>query len=97
MNWLRELEKPTLNVNGEFWDVLFVHPFHPALQRLDGTYSIGACNDNVKCIFINCELNDYYLKRVLLHEICHAIVFSYNLSISYRTEEMLSDLIATYG
>lgn len=91
------MKKLILKINHEHWDVQFVHPNHPCLQLPDGSYTIGACNDKFKTIFINRRLNEFYTKKVLLHEISHAIVFSYNLSISYHTEEMLSDLIATYG
>lgn len=86
-----------ITINGEEWRIAFVSPFHPALQKLDGTFSIGCCDDIRKTIFINYELNDYYLEKVLSHELTHAAMFSYNVNLNYDQEELLADLIATYG
>ena len=37
------------------------------------------------------------MKKVLCHEIAHAAMFSYNVELSLDQEELLADLIATYG
>ena len=74
-----------------------VSPDHPQLMRSDGTYSIGACNDALKTVYINEELNDFYIKKVLCHELTHAAMFSYNVDLSLEQEEIVADLIATYG
>jgi len=37
------------------------------------------------------------LKKVLCHEITHAAMFSYDVNLSIEQEELLADLIATYG
>ena len=84
-------------INGEQWKVLLVHPYHPKLQRSNGTYTIGVCDDNDKCIYIANNLNKIYLQKVLSHEITHAAMFSYNIELSIEQEELLADLIATYG
>lgn len=86
-----------ININGEDWRVLLVSPTHPQLKRSDGTYTIGACDDILKTIYICESLNDKYLKRVLSHELTHAAMFSYNVDLSYEQEEILADLMATYG
>lgn len=86
-----------ININGEEWRVLLVSPFHPQLQRSDGSQSIGACNDILKTIYL-CEDLDYFMmKKVLAHELTHAAMFSYNIEMSYEQEELFADLIATYG
>ena len=43
-------------INGERWGVFLVSPSHPKLQRIDGTFAIGACDDITKGIYINEEL-----------------------------------------
>lgn len=86
-----------LNINGENWRILLVSPDHPQLMTSNGDYSIGACNDTLKTIYINDELNDFYTKKVLCHELTHAAMFSYNIYLSLEQEEILADLIATYG
>jgi uncharacterized protein YjaZ len=66
-------------------------------MREDGTYTLGACNDLTKTIYISDELNDAYIKKVLAHELTHAAMFSYNIYLNYEQEEIVADLIATYG
>ena len=38
-----------------------------------------------------------FLKKVLCHEIVHAAMFSYNVDLILEQEELVADLIATYG
>lgn len=85
------------NINGETWRVLLVPPLHPQLKRQDKGYTLGTCDDVLKTIYINRELNDIYLWKVLTHEITHAAMFSYNVELTTDQEELLADLIATYG
>lgn len=72
-------------------------PFHPTLQRSDGTYTIGACDDLAKTIYVSEDLEGPLMKKVLCHEMTHAAMFSYNVELDYAQEEILADLIATYG
>ncbi len=74
-----------------------VSPFHPALYRSDGSLSIGACDDDTKAIYLNENLSQAKLKKVLCHELVHACMFSYNIELSIDQEELLADLVATYG
>ena len=37
------------------------------------------------------------MKKVLCHEITHAAMFSYNVFLTYEQEELIADLLATYG
>ena len=85
------------NINGENWKILIVSSNHPAVQRPDGTYTLGCCDDLVKTIFVVENLTDYYFKKVLCHELVHACMYSYNVELNDYQEEVLADLIATYG
>ena len=87
------------NINGEQWQVLLVSPYHPALQRSDGSFALGMCYDDNKTIYMNIELLDAPLlfKKVLCHEITHSAMFSYNVDLEYFQEELIADIIATYG
>lgn len=85
------------NINGETWQILVVDPLHPALKRSDGTWSIGACDDSMKTIFLDETLGDHLMKKVLAHEITHAAMFSYNIDLDWAQEEMLADIISTHG
>lgn len=84
-------------INGETWYIEFCHPMHPKLRRSDNSLSIGACDDNTKTIYLNQNLQGSYLLKVLCHEITHAAMFSYNVELTLEQEELLADLIATYG
>ena len=86
-----------ININGENWKILIVSSNHPAVQRSDGTYTLGCCDDLVKTIFVVENLTDYYFKKVLCHELVHACMYSYNVELNDYQEEVLADLIATYG
>lgn len=57
----------------------------------------GACVDDTKKIYINNKLSLEKIKKVLCHEITHAAMFSYDIQLTYDQEELLADLLATYG
>lgn len=84
-------------INNEEWQIVIVSPHHPLLQRTDGTFTIGVCDNNTKTIYISSGLQPRLMKKVLSHEITHAAMFSYNINLSISQEELLADLIATYG
>lgn len=83
--------------NGVNWNILLVSPTHPALQKLDGSWTLGACINNSKTIYIREGLSKNKMKKVLCHELTHAAMFSYNIILTLQQEELLADLIATYG
>lgn len=66
-------------------------------MRTDGEYVIGVCDDNLKTIFVATGLSTTLMKKVLCHEIVHAAMFSYNVELTLEQEEVIADLIATYG
>lgn len=86
-------------INGEAWRLVLVSPHHYALRRDDGSFALGMCYDQNKTIYLSEELEESprLFKKVLCHEITHAAMFSYNVSLDYSQEELLADLIATYG
>lgn len=86
-----------LNINGDDWRIVLVSANHPVLQRPDGGWTIGACVDDNKTIYIQDHLSTLKMKKVLCHEITHAAMFSYHVLLSLEQEELLADLIATYG
>ena len=85
-----------IKINGELWRVRIVPPQHPALYR-NGNPALGCCDDIVKTIFISNILTQREMKKVLCHEIVHAAMYSYDVPITDYVEEIVADLIATYG
>ena len=84
-------------INGDNWRVVFVSPYNPILKKKDGSYTLGVCVDDTKKIYINNKLSLEKVKQVLCHEITHAAMFSYDIHLIEAQEELLADLIATYG
>lgn len=85
-----------ININGIDWKIYLVSSNHPQLKNLNRVY-LGCCDKETKSIYINENLNDIYLKKVLCHELVHACMFSYQVQLDDFQEEILADLIATYG
>ena len=77
--------------------MLIVSPNHPRLKRSNGEYALGSCDDIVKGIYISEGLSKKKFKKVLCHEIVHAAMFSYNVELTLEQEELIADLVATYG
>jgi len=65
------------NINGVEWGIKLVSPTHPKVQRTDGSYALGACDNTTKTIYISEAAPTYKLKKILCHEITHAAMFSY--------------------
>ena len=86
-----------LNINGVSWRILLVPPTSSTLARSDGSLASGVCDNDTKYIYINENLNSSLMKRVLCNEITHAAMFSYETDLPVEQEELLADLIATYG
>lgn len=84
-------------INNIVWIVRFV-PFDDIeLMRNDGSFSLGICDRNTRTIYINENLRNDLLKRVICHEVTHAVMFSYNIDLSIEQEEFLADLVTIYG
>lgn len=86
-----------MTINGERWRILFVSSWHSALLTDQGFYTLGVCDDDSKTIYVSLNLSKAKLKKVLCHELVHAAMFSYNIDMSLEQEEMVADLIATFG
>lgn len=84
-------------LNNDRWSIKFVQSFDPILKTNDDKYTIGICDDQTKTIYLNDQLKGKQLKKVLCHEIVHCAMFSYNVFLTSEQEELLADLIATYG
>lgn len=84
-------------INNIYWKLAFVPPDFPLLQRMNGEYTIGACDNLTRTIYINKTLKGNLLKKVLCHQITHAAMFSYNVDLSIEQEELIADLLSTYG
>ena len=55
------------------------------------------CDRDTKTIYLAENLEGSMLKKVICHELVHAAMFSYNVYLSLEQEEVIADIIATYG
>lgn len=84
-------------INGQEWYIKFVPPYDEIFRINNREFTIGVCDGEERIIYIANNLRGYLLKKVLCHEIVHAAMFSYDVWLNYEQEELLADLIATYG
>ena len=84
-------------INGITWKVKFTNPRNSIFIRGDGVHTFGVCDNDTKTIYLSENLEGSMLKKVLCHEIVHAAMFSYNVYLSLEQEEVIADIIATYG
>ena len=86
-----------VRINGENWNIIICEPCNASLYTSTGDCALGVCDDNLKTIYIQSGLSREKMRKVLCHELTHAAMFSYNVILDYWTEELVADLIATYG
>lgn len=84
-------------INNENWLIKFIPPTDRIFRVKDGSYTVGACDDIMKTIYLANNLTGDFLYKVLCHEIVHAAMFSYNVDLTHEQEELLANIIATYG
>lgn len=86
-----------IKINGEMWRVRLVPPSHPYLTAYRATPAIGCCDNVTKMICVSNALSPAMIKKVLCHEIVHAAMYSYRVNLSHYEEELVADIISTYG
>ena len=84
-------------INGKTWYIRIVRSDSPMLMRSDGSYTVGMCDRTTQAIYISELLQGKFLRKVLIHEVCHSAMFSYGIDMSVEQEELFCDLVATYG
>ena len=84
-------------INGKTWYIRLVRSDSPMLMRSDGSYTVGMCDRATKPIYISELLQGKFLRKVLIHDVCHSAMFAYGIDMSVEQEELFCDLVATYG
>ena len=84
-------------INETTWYMIRVRSDSPMLMRSDGSITVGMCDRETQTIYISDALHGRFLRKVLLHEICHSAMFSYGIDMSVDQEELFCDLLSTYG
>lgn len=84
-------------MNGINWRVRLVRSNSPMLMRSDGSRTVGMCDRSTQEICISDMLQGTFLRKVLIHEVCHSAMMSYGIDMSVEQEELFCNLVATYG
>lgn len=84
-------------INGIVWRVKIVPPTFPALLMNYDRFTLGCCDNATKTIYIADGLSESKFYKVLGHEVTHAAMFSYQVLLTEDQEELLADIISTYG
>lgn len=84
-------------INSTIWQVQYKNSNSDELRRSDGTISLGVTDRNTHTIYLSNALRGYIQRKVLIHEVCHAICMSYDVYLPIEQEEILCDFVATYG
>lgn len=84
-------------INNIEWSVITVPHFSDCLRRSDGSFTLGVTDNSTKTICLSNRLTGVYKRKVLIHEICHAVCMSYEIHIPLEQEEFLCDFVASYG
>lgn len=84
-------------INGIRWHIQYVNINSTKLTRSDGSRTVGMTDWNTCTVYLASNLRGSYLDRVLCHEICHCICFSYGIKMNIKQEEFLANWVSLYG
>jgi len=84
-------------INGIHWHIKYVGISNSKLTRSDGSRTVGMTDWNSCTVYLASNLRGRYLERVLCHELCHCICFSYDIKVSIQQEEFLANWVSLYG
>ena len=84
-------------INGVPWVVLIDNPNSDALRRSDGSLAVGVTDAGTNTVTLSNLLSGEFLRKVLIHEICHCVCFSYGIHIPIDQEEFVCDFVASHG
>lgn len=94
-------------LNGRPWTVIFVDPASPILVDRTGKLTVATTDPNTNTINISSNVTGYFLSKVLIHEIGHCALVSFNLlddihrmvipEYWIEAEEWVCNFIADYG
>lgn len=84
-------------INNKTWNIRLVQSDSPMLMRSDGSYTVGTCDRDTQTIYLSNMLQGKFLRKVIIHEVCHSAMWSYGIYMSLEQEEQFCDLMASYG
>lgn len=94
-------------MNGYLWNVYFVDPYDYMLMDRTDILRVATTDPATNCVYLSNQLYGTFLNRVLIHELGHCTMFSFNM-LPYihhmvkpkywvDMEEWICNFIADYG
>lgn len=94
-------------MNGMHWSIRWTNPADPILIDRTNVFTCAVTDPDTMAIYLSNQLKGEFLNRVLIHELGHCVMYSYNLiSDIHRMckrrywiemEEFCANLLADYG
>ena len=101
------VDKNTFFINGYLWRVCYVNPNDPYLVDRTNSLRVATTDPSRYCVYLSSELSGDFLRTVLVHELGHAVMFSYGLLPAIHSfvkpdhwieaEEWVCNFVADYG
>lgn len=94
-------------INGDLWRVRYVYPTDSRLFDRTGNQRIATTDPQTMTVYLSNGISEDMRARVLIHEIAHCVIYSYDLfqeihrMVKRRywieAEEWICNFIADYG
>lgn len=94
-------------MNGYLWQIVFVDPYDPMLVDRTDVLTVATTDPTTLTVYISNELSGEFLTHVLIHELGHCAIFSFDLLYDIHrmvkpkywveAEEWVCNFIADYG
>lgn len=94
-------------MNGYLWQIVFVDPYDPMLVDRTDALTVATTDPTTLTVYISNELSGEFLTHVLIHELGHCAIFSFDLLYDIHrmvkpkywveAEEWVCNFIADYG
>ena len=85
-----------IDINGIQWNVISTNDVDN-LKRPDGSITLGVTDIPCRTIFLWAGLTGRMLRKVVIHELSHAFVFSHEYELSLDEEEFICSFIDTHA
>lgn len=84
-----------IHINGYEWKIEFTDKEQDLI--VNGTVRLGVADRNERKIYLYSGLYGKMLRKVLIHELTHAWLFSYGYRLDRETEEMLCSFLDSHA
>ena len=94
-------------MNGLHWNVRWTNPLNPILVDRTNAFTCAVTDPETMTIYLSDQLKGKFLNRVLIHELGHCVMYSYNLVSEINKmckrrywiemEEFCANILADYG